>query len=153
MLFIWKGFSELKTTKPGRSWIFLTCGSEKVDECYMRSEARPLWSSLWLPPQDRHIILPQSLCRRHRVNMHRDDLTPYKWYMLLVVKITDNLHSEVWSQLCPHKADEWKNIAAHPSKTNMRVHQRTKMWLRSQSLDSICECCHCCTRLNQKFGG
>lgn len=77
--------------------------------------------------------------------------------MLLEVKITNNLNGDIMSQLtatqCPHKAGKNKNITVDLSKTNMRVHQRTKMRLRSQSLDSMCECCHCCTRLNQKYGG
>lgn len=120
--------------------------SQTLSECYIRTEVRSLWSSRW------HL-----LCRLCWVNIRRDDLMAHTCSMLLEVKITTHLNSDIVSKptatQCPHKEDKNKNIAVDLSKTNMRVHQRTKMWLRSQSLDSTCECCHCCARLNQKFGG
>ena len=51
--------------------------------------------------------------------------------MLLEVKITNNLNSDIMSQPTttqnPQKAHKWKNIAVDLSKKNMGSYQRTKM--------------------------
>lgn len=54
--------------------------SEKVGECYIRTEVSSLWSSYWHLLQDRHIILPLWLCRLHWVNIRGDDLMAHKCY-------------------------------------------------------------------------
>lgn len=124
----------------------------------------PLWRSLWAlqqswseTPDHRtgtrfKTDTSYFLCyfgELHWVNIHRDDL------MVHAVRVKDHKSPEYWHSELAHgdamspQGQRVKNIIVDLSKTNTRVHQKTKMWLRSQSLDSICECMYCCTRLNQ----